>query len=231
VSLFLCLVCIFTPLTVFASEESPAEGEEEVVEEPVSYPTPEEIADAVVSALEEQESEEEEVVDDAELALQNPAQLAGFEGSQNAITTRGLLDTASYPYTGGGFISCNTSVGVGVAVLAENYKQNTFGFLKGSDRVINLISSTVSGYFILGGVTYSMRFQSLGEMQYYRQVGSSWQWLDVTVYSISDTNIQFLDETGERGIQNPYFSISERIMIFFVVFEILVHIVALLRRR
>lgn len=122
-------------------------------------------------------------------------------------------EAAAYPYTGGAFISVNTNYGNGYFVLPVNFKQNTLGFEKGSDRIVNLTNSTVSGYFIVGGTTYNLRFQSMGQAQQYYYQGTGYIWRDVTVTRVNDSNINWLDETSERGVFNPYFSFDTKFIV------------------
>lgn len=139
--------------------------------------------------------------------------------------------SSAYPYTGGCYMQLTTSYGSGVLVAPEVFRFNSFGFLKGTDRIVNLTNSTVNCYWIMNGVTYSARFQRYGELEYQYVSGSTSTWRSVTVYSLDDSNVQFLDETGERGIQRPYLSMELKILITFVFIELLVHGLALVRRR
>lgn len=235
----LCVVLIYAPVSVYAEEAPPPDEELEVVEE--GEGEGEELLpvvdiDAIIAGVldglqVDEEPDEEDELTEEEYVLQNPPALEGFLFSSEGISAMSIGDISSYPYTGGGFIYCQTSSGTGVVFVPEPYKVNTFGFMKGTDRVVNLTTGTVSGYWIVGGTTYSLRFTSLGQAQYYRQSGSTWVWTDININTILDTNIQYLDETGERGIQRPVLSITDKVLMFFVVFELLIHAIALMKRR
>jgi hypothetical protein len=138
---------------------------------------------------------------------------------------------AAYPYTGGAFMAVNTNYGNGLIVTPEPFKVNTFGFLKNTNRVVNLTNSTVSGYWIMGGTTYNLQFSRYGEAQYQYYTGSTYTWRTLTISALTDSNVQFLDETGERGIQRPYLTLQDKILLLFVFAELAIHGLALIRRR
>lgn len=171
----------------------------------------------------------------AVIGMSEPEQLPDIAGDIaqvfGLIAPTSIGSQANYPYTGGAFIAATTNYGTGLMVLAEPYKVNTFGYLKGTDRVVNLTPSTISGYWIMGSTTYQLRFTALGQAEYYYNLSTPYAWRTLTVSAVTDTNIQFLDETGERGIQRPYLTLQDRILIVFIVMEIAIHAVALVRRR
>lgn len=147
------------------------------------------------------------------------------------ISTRSISTQANYPYTGGAFIAVNTNYGSGLIVIPEDFKKGTFGFIKGTNRLINLTNSTVSGYWIMGGVTYSFQAARYSEPQYYYNLSTPNAWRTLTVSAVTDTNVQFLDETGERGVQHPYFNLESKLLIALIFIEIFVHVLGLFRRR
>ena len=137
----------------------------------------------------------------------------------------------AYPYTGGAFIAANTNYGNGLVAAPEPFKKDTFGFVKGTNRVVNLTNGTVTCYWIMGGTTYNARFQRYGELEYQYTSGGTTTWRTMTMSAVTDSNVQFLDETGERGIQRPYLSLESKVLLFFVIFEVLVHTLALFKGR
>lgn len=147
-----------------------------------------------------------------------------------SVSTRSIATQPAYPYTGGAFIAAITNYGTGVMVLPESYKTDTFGFVKGTDRVVNLTNVTVSGYWVMGGTTYQLRFTTYGEAQYYVLVSGTYTWRSLTVSAMTDSNVQFLDETGERGIQRPSITLTDRLLVVFMVLMILVQGVSILKR-
>lgn len=151
--------------------------------------------------------------------------------SSGGISLFSVSTQPNYPYTGGGFMALNTNWGNGLFIFPEQYKINTFGFIKGTDRVINLTNSTINAYWIMGGVTYSARIQRYGEVEYAYVSGSTTTWRVMTVSALTDHNVQFLDETGERGIQIPYIPLESRIIMVFVIFEVIVHSLQLILSR
>ena len=142
---------------------------------------------------------------------------------------RSIITQPNYPYTGGAFMALNTNYGNGLLAVPEPYKVSTFGFVKNTDRVVNLTNSTINGYWIMGGTTYNARIVRYGEIEYQYTTSGTTQWRTLTVSALTDSNIQFLDETGERGIQRPYFSLESRLVLVLIVFEILIHAAMLVR--
>lgn len=147
------------------------------------------------------------------------------------VSTFSIGTQTAYPYTGGCFMAVNGSQGVGLIVAPEDFKKDTFAFIKGTNRIVNLTNNTITCYWIRNGTTYNARFQRYGELEYYYQSGSSWYWSGINVTALTDSNVQFLDETGERGIQRPDFSLTERVHIVFMLVEIFLLLIMALRRR
>lgn len=143
---------------------------------------------------------------------------------------RSIGSQTRYPYSGGAFVACNSNQGQGLLVLAEPYKSDTLGFIKGGDRIVNLTNVQISGYWVSGGTTYSLRIPSLGEPQYYYSYGSTNQWRTITISSVTDSNINFLDETGERGIENPRFSFFEKITLLVLLALLFLSVFRFIRR-
>lgn len=146
----------------------------------------------------------------------------------SGITTFGIADQPTYPYTGGGFAHVNTNYGNGIILVPNPCRQDTFGFQKGTDRIYNLTPSAITGFWIVNGSTYNLRFTALGQPEYYYYTGSTYQWRTLTISKLNDSNIQFLDDTGERGIQRPFFSLTDRLLIVLILVELFIH---LIRRR
>lgn len=147
------------------------------------------------------------------------------------LTSYSIGTQSNYPYTGGGFISVNSPQGNGIIVVPENYKTNYFGFYKGTDRLINLNNDMITGYWIVGGNTYNLQVPRYGVPRYQYSSGSSWYWADINTTKVNDTNIQFLDETGERGVENPVFSITDKLLILFMVLIMLSHALIFMKGR
>lgn len=167
---------------------------------------------------------------ESELEFEEVPQLHNLFGD-GSISSFSISEQSNYPYTGGGYMVVSTNYGNGVVVVPDPFKHDVFGFVKGSDRVVNLTNSTVSCYLIMGGDTYNARFQRFGELEYQYQTGISNTWRSVLVSSLNDTNIQFLDETGERGIQHPYLTLTDKLLFVFIFMELVIHTLELFRRR
>ena len=216
-ALLLAFVCIVTCFTVTVRAD---DGEE--IDPGLGYSVAEEEPEELEEEPEEEPGEEPEEEEEPDI----PAIHALMGRSTFSISSQ-----SNYPYTGGGFIAASTNYGTGLMVLPENNKVNTFGFVKNTDRVVNLTMSTVNGYWIMGGTTYQLRFTSYGQAEYYYNLATPYAWRSLTVSAITDTNIQFLDETGERGVQRPYLKLQEKIIIAFLVLEIGIHALVLMKGR
>lgn len=110
---------------------------------------------------------------------------------------------AQYPnyvnQSGGCFIECQTNLGKGSIVFANNYQEDTIGFYGSGSNLMNISNSTVSGYFVLeNGTTYDVRASGFSTFQYY--TGNNWgSYTDLTVSRIYNTNVQLTDEQGDRA--------------------------------
>ena len=209
--------------------ESDEEGEEETAGETLTYETDYDLLLSMMIELLELLQPVEEELPEPPAIHDDIAEVQPV--SDGGIMPMSIITQAAYPYTGGGFMQVNTNYGNGLVVVPEPYKLNTFGFLKNTDRMVNLTNSMVSGYFIMGGTTYNARFQTYGQLEYYRPSGNTYVWTAMTVSSLNDTNIQFLDETGERGIQNPVFSLSDRLLFTMVLLHVVSVGVSFMKRR
>jgi len=166
-----------------------------------------------------------------EIAEMPAIHIAMEEVAAIGISPMSIITQPNYPYTGGAFVALNTNYGTGLACFPEQFKINTFGFRRNTDRVVNLTNATINGYWIMGGVTYNLRVQRYGELEYQFTTTGTAQWRTLTVSAMTDSNIQFLDETGERGIQRPHISLETRIIIAFIFIEIAIHSISLIRGR
>lgn len=100
--------------------------------------------------------------------------------------------------SGGSFIECQTNLGRGTIILPITYKSDYFGFSGTSYNVMNLTSSSLSGYFITSsGSQYSIYFNPFSTCQY-RQDNNYYNYADLTISQIFNTNVQFIDYSGTR---------------------------------
>lgn len=134
--------------------------------------------------------------------------------------------------SGACFIECNTNLGKGSVIFARNYQENTIGFYGSGHNIMNITSSTVSGYLVLeNGNTYNVRAQGFSTFQYYD--GSNWgNYYDLTTSQITNTNVEFTDYQKDRENYFYLTSFAENfiISILFVQAIVLVFILFLVWR-
>lgn len=100
-------------------------------------------------------------------------------------------------YSGGGYIEVESSSGTGTIIVPNQFKNDTFGFSGSSFNVFNCSSSTVNGRFILrNGTEYTLRFQGYNNAEI-RQLNGSQTYNPITITKILNTNVEFIDNTGQ----------------------------------
>lgn len=100
--------------------------------------------------------------------------------------------------SGGAFFEVDTSeLGTVKIYIPIDYQEGSFAYDNYSN-LVNIRASTITGY-ILDGTQYSVRWTSFGTPQYrllnYSGVGSSYN--DLTVESVTDTNVQIIEDDTE----------------------------------
>lgn len=124
------------------------------------------------------------------------------------------------PISGGAFCEVNSSFGKITLVVPNNFKDNTFGFSGNSNNICNITNSTVNGYiFTNSGTRYSARFTALGTLEYRTSDSYGYEWLGITVNDILNTNINFMDDKGDRQTDNYFFDKYETF--FFVILVVI----------
>lgn len=122
------------------------------------------------------------------------------------------------PISGGAFIEAESSLGKITFICANNYKNNYFGFSGNGNNICNISNSTISGYiFTTSGNNYQARFTSLGTLEYRTSSGSYYEYRDVTITKILNTNVTFIDDKGDRQTDN-YFLSKENILLYTLLF-------------
>ena len=101
--------------------------------------------------------------------------------------------------SGASFIECQTNLGRGAIVIPLNYQFDTIGFSGKQYNPMNITSGTINGYFVLqNGKTYNVTASAFSTFQYRNDTGY-YQWSDLTVSKIYNTNIQLVDKQGDRS--------------------------------
>lgn len=128
-------------------------------------------------------------------------------------------DFPSYvPISGGAFFEVKSSLGQITFVCPNNFKNGYFGFSGTGNNICNISNSTVSGYIFAGsGTSYQARFTPLGTLEYRTSSGSYYEYRDVTITEILNTNVTFIDDKGDRQTDN-YFLSKENIFLYSLLF-------------
>ena len=124
-------------------------------------------------------------------------------------------DFPSYvPISGGAFFEVKSSLGQITFVCPNNFKNGYFGFTGNGNNICNISNSTVSGYiYTSSGNSYQARFTALGTLEYRTSSGSYYEYRDVTITEILNTNVTFIDDKGDRQTDN-YFLSKENIFLY-----------------
>lgn len=118
------------------------------------------------------------------------------------------------PISGGAFFEVESSFGKITFICPNNYKNNYFGFSGSGNNICNVTNSTVSGYiYTSAGKSYPARFTSLGTLEYRTDTSSYYEYQDITVTKILNTNVTFIDDKGDRQTDN-YFLSKENIFLY-----------------
>lgn len=127
-------------------------------------------------------------------------------------------DFPSYvPISGGAFFEVKSSLGQITFVCPNNFKNGYFGFSGNGNNICNISNSTVSGYiYTTSGNSYQARFTSLGNLEYRTSSGSYYEYIDVTITEILNTNVTFIDDKGDRQTDN-YFLSKENIFLYTIL--------------
>lgn len=118
------------------------------------------------------------------------------------------------PISGGAFFEVKSSLGQITFVCPNNFKNGYFGFSGNGNNICNISNSTVSGYiYTASGNSYQARFTALGTLEYRTSSGSYYEYRDVTITEILNTNVTFIDDKGDRQTDN-YFLSKEDIFLY-----------------
>lgn len=122
------------------------------------------------------------------------------------------------PISGGAFFEVKSSLGQITFVCPNNFKNGYFGFSGNGYNICNISNSTVSGYiYTASGTSYQARFTALGNLEYRTSSGSYYEYRDVTITEILNTNVTFIDDKGDRQTDN-YFLSKENIFLYTLLF-------------
>lgn len=107
---------------------------------------------------------------------------------------------AYVPVSGGTYIEVQCALGRGTLVFAREYKDGYFGFYGSGYSPANISRSTISGtYYTAAGAKYNARVNAMGEAQYYRETSTRYEWINLNVTKIYNTNVKFEGFKDDRA--------------------------------
>lgn len=148
------------------------------------------------------------------------------------------------PISGGAYFEVETAQGTACVVVPRSYRFDYFGFTSSETyNIVNISNSTVSGniYFKNASSYYGnptslqCRFTSFGTLNVYvpyqnNYGGTSYQWQDLGITKIHNTNVALADEVGDRHNNAYIFTTEEKVLIFIAVVLIAILLNYILRR-
>lgn len=135
------------------------------------------------------------------------------------------------PVSGGAWFEVDTAQGKACVVVPLNSRFDVFGFSGTTGyNVCNITNSTVSGNIYFQSATsyygeptaLQCRFQSYGTLQLYvpyqnNYGGTSYQWQNLDVTDIHNTNVALSDEAADRQNNAYVFTTTEKLLMFVCV--------------
>ena len=161
------------------------------------------------------------------------------------MSMAGTVYAADYGYdypgyvsvSGGAYVEVESSLGTVTLVFPNNYKNGYFGFVdRGSSSIGNISNNTISGYlYTRSGSVYQVRAPYGERIEYQTNQGYPYnQWVELNITDILNTNIQFIDLTGEgrqTNFQKYDFTVSEMFLYSLIIICTLCIILTILVRR
>lgn len=141
------------------------------------------------------------------------------------------------PYVGAKYCEVNSSIGRGSIVVSASVPDRYLSLGISNSNIYNNTSSTLYGVFVLqSGQQYSLRWSSFSTPEYYTAGSYNPVYTALTVNSIINTNIDFVDY-NDTGKQNDNFIFDSNIekasfvlQVFSVLLLISINSVVLIRR-
>lgn len=153
-------------------------------------------------------------------------------------------DFPSYcPINGGAWAEITTPQGTATFIVPRDYISSVFGFYGASgNNIINTTNATINGMIYFQNATtyytnpYSLqcRFTSLNTLEVYvpysSSYGTRYEWQSLETWEILNTNIGFLDSSGDRQNNAYIYTVSEKLQMIIVCLLIAVLLYYLLGR-
>lgn len=114
--------------------------------------------------------------------------------------------------TGGCYIVAHVGNSEVTIILPVSYRNNYFSFATNGE-LFNITNSTLSGKLYYNNQLYNIRWQAWSTAQFYYPSGAYYQWTDITIANVTDTNMIF--DTTNRAWANDsiYLETKDKIMI------------------
>lgn len=135
---------------------------------------------------------------------------------------------ASYPnefpsnktgLTGGCFIIAHVGNTEVTIVLPVSYRDKCFTFATNGE-LFNITNSTIQGRLYYNNELYTVRWQSWSTAEFYRPVGTYYQWTAITIANVTDTNVIF-DTNNQDWANDAIYLDKKDILVTSIQFSIL----------
>lgn len=114
------------------------------------------------------------------------------------------------------FIECNTNIGAGTFVFPIECRENKISLY--NSYLQNVTGSSIYGKFILyNNTVYDVRGKNLSNFQYVYNTGFNSEYRDITVNSITNTNIKFSLANDSRENTVTVFNDFEQTLLFCIL--------------
>lgn len=114
--------------------------------------------------------------------------------------------------TGGCFITAHVGNTEVTIVLPVSYRDKCFTFATNGE-LFNITNSTISGRLYYQNNLYQVRWQAWSTAQFYRQNGTYYQWDDITIANVTDSNVIFDTSNSQWFNDNLYLDTRDKIII------------------
>lgn len=135
-------------------------------------------------------------------------------------------DFPSYvPVSGGAYIEVESSLGTGTLVFPAQYQNGYIGFSgRRGFNLSNIYGGTISGYFYTAsGQTYFVQ-SAYGQLIEYRTISYPYDYNDLNISNILNTNVSLVDLQGERNNTvldfSPFHIIITCLLLFLLLLKI-----------
>ena len=157
--------------------------------------------------------------------------------------TYSVVYPAWVPVSGGAWVEADTAQGQICVVVPLDYRIGYFGFSGSGYNVANLTSTSISGTaYAQGNFTYygnpssvQCRFTRMSTLEVYAPYqnnygGTSYQWETLDITAIHNTNMDFVDEVGDRQNDAYRYDTTQKILILLFCLVVLLGVFMIFRK-